>query len=126
MIETHIKEATGGLTYSQVSAKYLAATADKSTPAATLATLGGERQTAFMGESLRGSLLSAYQAWEVTYLVIGLGVAFTGTGAVTLLGAGVALAGSRKARRAVRLQGAETITVPDNAAGITGTDLNVS
>jgi hypothetical protein len=60
MIETHIKEATGGLTYSQVSAKYLAATADKSTPAATLATLGGERQTAFMGESLRGSLLSAY------------------------------------------------------------------
>jgi hypothetical protein len=126
MIETHIKEATGGLTYSQVSAKYLAATADKSTPAATLATLGGERQTAFMGESLRGSLLSAYQAWEVTYLVIGLGVAFTGTGAVTLLGAGVALAGSRKARKAVRPQGAETITVPDNAAGITATDLNVS
>ncbi len=127
MIETHVKEATGGLTYSQVSAKYLAATADKSTPAATLATLGGERQTAFMGESLRGSLLSAYQAWEVTYLVIGLGVAFTGIGAVALIGAGVALTGSRKARRdAAQPQDVQTIAVPDNAAAITETDLNVS
>ena len=127
MIETHVKEATGGLTYSQVSAKYLAATADKSTPAATLATLGGERQTAFMGESLRGSLLSAYQAWEVTYLVIGLGVAFSGTGAVALIGAGVALTGSRKARRdAAQPQDVQTIAVPDNAAAITETDLNVS
>jgi hypothetical protein len=127
MIETHIKEATGGLTYSQVSAKYMAATADTSTPAATLATLSGERQTAFMGESLRGSLLSAYQAWEVTYLVIGLGVAFTGIGAVTAFGAGVALSGSRRARKdTTQPQGIGTITVPDNAAGITDTDLNVS
>src|SRR6185437_12092022 len=55
MIETHIKEATGGKTYSQVSAAYMAASADKTTPAATLTTLSGERQTAFMGESLRGS-----------------------------------------------------------------------
>jgi hypothetical protein len=127
MIETHIKEATGGLTYSQVSAKYMAATAHKSTPAATLTTLGGQRQTAFMGESLRGSLLSAYQAWEVTYLVIGLGVAFTGIGAVTLFGAGVALAGSRKTHKdAAQPQDIETITVPDNAAAITETDLNVN
>ena len=127
MIETHIREATNGLTYSQVSAKYLAATAAKSTPAATLATLGGERQTAFMGESLRGSLLSAYQAWEVTYLVIGLGVAFTGIGAVTAFGAGVAIAGSRKARKdTAQPQDIETISVPDNAAGITETDLNVN
>ena len=127
MIETHIKEATGGLTYSQVSAKYMAATANKSTPAATLTTLGGQRQTAFMGESLRGSLLSAYQAWEVTYLVIGLGAAFTGIGAVTLFGAGTALAGSRKDRKdTAQPQDTETITVPDSPAGITETDLNVS
>jgi len=127
MIETHIREATNGLTYSQVSAKYLAATAAKSTPAATLATQGGERQTAFMGESLRGSLLSAYQAWEVTYLVIGLGVAFTGIGAVTAFGAGVVIAGSRKARKdTAQPQDIETISVPDNAAGITETDLNVN
>lgn len=116
MIETHIKEATGGLTYSQVSAQYLAASADKATPAATLSKLSGLRQTAFMGESLRGSLLSAYQAWQVTYLVIGLGAAFTGIGAVTLLGGAVALASARKARK---------VTVPDTAATLTEPGLNV-
>jgi hypothetical protein len=73
MIETHIKEATGGKTYSQVSAAAMAAPTDTR--------LAGEKQTAFMGESLRGSLMGAYQAWEVTYLVTGLGVAFTGLGA---------------------------------------------
>lgn len=116
MIETHIKEATGGKTYSQVSSAYLAAAADKTTPAATLTKLSGERETAFMGESLRGSLLSAYQAWEVTYLVMGLGAAFTGIGAVTLFGAAVALAGARRARQ---------ITVPDTAATLTEPGLNV-
>ncbi|MBR7828459.1 hypothetical protein KDK95_19265 [Actinospica sp. MGRD01-02] len=116
MIETHIKEATGGKTYSQVSGAYMAAAADKSTPAATLATLANQRQTAFMGESLRGSLLSAYQAWEVTYLVIGLGIAFTGIGAVTLFGAAVALATARRSRK---------ITVPDTAAALTEPGLNV-
>ncbi len=115
MIETHIKEATGGKTYSQVSTAYLAAEADKATPAAALTTLSGERETAFMGESLRGSLLSAYQAWEVTDLVIGLGLAFTGIGAVTLFGAGVALAGTRRARK---------VTVPETAATLVEPELN--
>ena len=116
MIETHIKEATGGKTYSQVSGEYLTALANKSTPAATLATLSGERQTAFMGESLRGSLLSAYQAWEVTYLVIGLGLAFTGIGAVTLFGGAVALASARKTQK---------VTIPETAAALTEPGLNV-
>ncbi len=114
MIETHIKEATGGKTYSQVSAAYLTASADKSTPPATLTRLSGLRQTAFMGESLRGSLLSAYQAWQVTYLVIGLGIAFTGVGAVTLLGGAVALLSARRTRQArtVIPAHAETLTEP--------------
>ncbi|HEY1973348.1 MAG TPA: hypothetical protein VGH89_35730 [Pseudonocardia sp.] len=116
MIETHIKEATGGLTYSQVSAQYLTASADKTTPAATLTTLSGLRQTAFMGESLRGSLLSAYQAWQVTYLVIGLGIAFTGLGALALFGGGVAIASNRKTRH---------VTVPDTAATLTEPGLNI-
>ena len=116
MVETHIKEATGGKTYSQVSAEYLAASADKTTPAATLAKLSGLRQTAFMGESLRGSLLSAYQAWQVTYLVIGLGAAFTGLGALALLGATVALASDRKARK---------VTIPETAATLTEPGLNL-
>jgi uncharacterized RmlC-like cupin family protein len=123
MIETHIKEATGGMTYSQVSGKYMAAMANKSTPAATTAALAGERQTAFMGESLRGSLLSAYQAWEVTYLVIGLGVAFTGIGAVTLLAACVTIAGDRRTRQASAAEAADkddlAVVVPDNASSIT-------
>lgn len=88
MIETHIKEATGGLTYSQVSAKAMAAPTDTK--------LAALKQTAFMGESLRGSLMGAYQAWEVTYLVEGLGVAFTGVGAVTLTVIGLTEASRRK------------------------------
>jgi hypothetical protein len=71
MVEIHLKEATGGQTYSQVSAKYLAG-------GGTDAKLGQLRQTAFMGESLRGSLMSAYQAWELTWLVMGLGALLTG------------------------------------------------
>jgi hypothetical protein len=66
MVEEHVKAATGGLTYSEVSAKYIAG-GSKDPKLAQL------RETAFMGESLRGSLMSAYQAWELTWLVIGLG-----------------------------------------------------
>jgi hypothetical protein len=108
MIETHVKEATGGLTYSQVSAKAMAAPTDTK--------LAGLKNTAFMGESLRGSLMGAYQAWEVTYLVEGLGVAFAGIGAVTLTVVGLTEASRRK------------IHVPDTIAAIaqspsTGTPL---
>ena len=116
MIETHIKEATHGQTYSQVSAKYIAAVADKNTPAATLATLSNERQTAFMGESLRGSLLSAYQAWEVTYLVEGLGAAFTGIGAVAAFAAAISIASAYRTRK---------VTVPETAATLTEPGLNI-
>ena len=88
MIETHVKTATGGLTYSQVSAKAMAAPADTK--------LAGLKNTAFMGESLRGSLMGAYQVWEVTYLVEGLGIAFLGVGAVTLTVLGLTEASRRK------------------------------
>jgi hypothetical protein len=71
MVETHVKEATGGKTYSEVSAAYMAS-GSKDT------TLAAQRQTAFMGESLRASLMSAYQAWELSWLVIGLGALFFG------------------------------------------------
>lgn len=126
MIETHIKEATGGLTYSQVSGRYLVASADKSTPAATLTKLSGERQTAFMGESLRGSLLSAYQAWQVTYLVIGLGIAFAGLGALALFGSAVATAGAHRARQPqAAITGTAASTVPEIAETLTEPGLNV-
>jgi hypothetical protein len=71
--------------------------------------LAGLKQTAFMGESLRGSLMGGYQAWEVTDLVIGLGVAFTGLGAATLAVTGLTEASRRK------------IHVPDGLAAVVGT-----
>jgi hypothetical protein len=75
MVEVHVKAATGGKTYAEVSAAYQAS-GGKDT------TLAAQRQTAFMGESLRGSLMGAYQAWQVTWLVIGLGAMFIGLGFV--------------------------------------------
>lgn len=65
-IGANLAQATDGRTYSQISDEWHAAgRADE-----RLARL---RETAFMGETLRGSLLSAYQAWQVTILVLGLG-----------------------------------------------------
>ena len=71
MVEEHVLAATGGRTYSEVSNAYIASGQKD-------ATLGQLRQTAFMGESLRGSLMSAYQAWELSWLVVGLGALFFG------------------------------------------------
>ncbi len=83
MVETHVQAATAGQTYSEVSGKFIASGMKDEK-------LGALRQTAFMGESLRGSLMGAYQAWEVTWLVIGLGALVTGLGFV-FLGIGAAL-----------------------------------
>ncbi|MEU6414233.1 hypothetical protein [Microbispora sp. NPDC046933] len=87
VIGRNVLRATGGRTYSQVSAELLAAEGgdDK---------LAEARRTAFMGQMLRASLLNAHQAWELTSLVIGLGVLLTGTGAA-LVATGAALASDR-------------------------------
>jgi hypothetical protein len=74
-IKGHIVEATGGRTYSEVSGEWIAGGRKD----AELAQL---RQTAFMGETLRGSLMSAFQAWQLTWLVIGLGALLVGLGVV--------------------------------------------
>jgi hypothetical protein len=74
-IKGHVSDATGGRTYSEVSEEWIAGGRKD----AELAQL---RQTAFMGETLRGSLMSAYQAWMVTWLVIGLGTLLVGLGVV--------------------------------------------
>jgi hypothetical protein len=66
MVEVHVKAATNGKTYSEVSAAWIAGGMKD-------ATLAQQRQTAFMGESLRASLMGAYQAWELSWLVVGLG-----------------------------------------------------
>ncbi|MFD0891164.1 hypothetical protein ACFQ08_42000, partial [Streptosporangium algeriense] len=59
MIGGNVRQATRGRTYSEVTAELHAAGGQDDALAAL-------RQTAFMGETLRASLMTAYQAWQVT------------------------------------------------------------
>ncbi|MFD1661757.1 hypothetical protein ACFSL4_27055 [Streptomyces caeni] len=77
MIKGSLARATDGRTYSEITEE-LHAAGDDEKPADL-------RQTAFMGETLRASLMSAYQAWEVTSLVTGLGALLTGLGAALVV-----------------------------------------
>jgi hypothetical protein len=77
-IKGNLAHATGGRTYAEITAELHAAGGDDE----KLAKL---RQTAFMGQSLRASLMSAYQAWHLTTLVTGLGAALTGLGAALVV-----------------------------------------
>ncbi|MEU9796722.1 hypothetical protein AB0E27_40355 [Streptomyces sparsogenes] len=81
LIKSHLTRATEGRTYAEITEE-LQATGDDDEKLAQL------RQTAFMGETLRGSLLSAYQAWHLTTLVTALGGALTGLGAALVATAG--------------------------------------
>lgn len=87
MIKSNVSQVTGGRTYAEVTAELHAGGGDDEK-------LTELRQTAFMGETLRASLMTAYQAWEITTLVTGLGALFSGLG--------VALLGSRPVRRRCR------------------------
>jgi hypothetical protein len=78
LIAGHVAQATGGRTYSEISAEFMGeGRGDQK--------LERLRQTAFMGETLRGGLLGAYQAWQVTLLVMGLGALVMVIGAVFLV-----------------------------------------
>ena len=77
LIAVHLAKATGGRTYSEIADECLGVGRGDE----RLARL---RETAFMGQSLRGALLGAYQAWQVTLLVMGLGGLLTAVGAALL------------------------------------------
>ena len=70
-IGAHVKGIAGGKTYSEVSGAALAASAaSKADPAnaelaANAATLMGQRQSLFMGETLKGLLGYAYAFWQL-------------------------------------------------------------
>jgi hypothetical protein len=70
-IGSHVKNIAGGKTYSEVSGAALAKNAEaKANPGNTAlteeaATLMGQRQTLFMGETLKGLLLNAFAFWQV-------------------------------------------------------------
>ena len=60
-IAVHLKEASGGKTYSEVSGQYLQQCSDpKAAATKACQDLGGVRQTMFMGDTLRGLLLYGY------------------------------------------------------------------
>jgi hypothetical protein len=61
-ISVHMKEASSGQTYSEVSGQYIQQCTSDPKAAATQACqkLGGLRQTLFMGDTLRGLLLYGY------------------------------------------------------------------
>lgn len=73
LIGVHVAKATGGRTYAQVVDEWQAG-------GRTDERLTRLRETAFMGQTLRGSLLGAYQAWQVAALVVGLGGLLTAIG----------------------------------------------
>lgn len=81
MIGRNIRQATGGRTYSEISADLATHRDDEK--------LTALRQTAFMGQTLRASLMSAYQAWHLTTLVIALGLALMSIGAALIMTAAV-------------------------------------
>jgi hypothetical protein len=91
-IAVHLKDVADGKTYSQVSAQWLGM--KPSDP--NYATITQERQTLFMGETLRGLLLNAYAFGKVGQIAgIASVVSFVGAGIMALL----AILGLLHARR---------------------------
>ena len=86
----HMMAASGGKTYEEVSGEYMAATKDSSVSADDLAAMGQLRQTMFMGDTLRGMLLSAYGWWLLGSIGIYAGIgAIIGGVILAILGWGV-------------------------------------
>jgi hypothetical protein len=84
-ISVHLREASGGQTYSEVSGQYLQQCSDPAQAAtATCQKLGGLRQTMFMGDTLRGLLLYGY-AFATVGTIAGYAAYVSFIGAALLL-----------------------------------------
>lgn len=99
-IAVHLGEVAGGQTYSQMSAKAMAAPTDQK--------IAGQVATLFKGETLRGLLLNAYGWWTIgtyaLYAAIGLALA-----AFAVLGAfALEIWLAVRSRRKVTVAGAST------------------
>ena len=83
-IKVHLNEVAGGKTYSEVSGAFLKM--DPKDP--NYATVAQQRQTLFMGETLRGLLLNGYGFWKMGQIayIVGI-VSFIGAGLMLLLSA---------------------------------------
>jgi hypothetical protein len=83
-IYNHLQEVANGQTYSQVSGAFLKM--DPKDP--NYATVAGQRQTLFMGETLRGMLLNAYGFWKMGQIAIWAAISsFIAAGLMLLLSA---------------------------------------
>jgi hypothetical protein len=84
-IKVHLQETAGGKTYSEVSGAFVAL--QKANPKdPNLATLAQQRQTLFMGETLRGLLLNAYAFGKMGAIAgIAAIVSFAGAGVLLVL-----------------------------------------
>jgi len=83
-IKVHLSEVAGGKTYSEVSGAFL----QMKPTDPNYATVAQQRQTLFMGETLRGLLLNAYAFWKMGQIAfIGAIVSFVAAGVMLLLSA---------------------------------------
>jgi hypothetical protein len=83
-IKVHLNETAGGKTYSEVSGAFL----QMQPTDPNYAKVAQQRQTLFMGETLRGLLLNAYAFWKMGQIAfIGAIVAFVAAGVMFLLSA---------------------------------------
>jgi len=79
LIAVHLEDVADGKTYSEVSGAWMAGGMKDQT-------LAGQRQTLFMGESLRGLLLNAYAFWTFgTIAIIAAWVSFAAAVLMLLL-----------------------------------------
>lgn len=86
-IYEHLQQVADGATYEEISGKYMKLSKDPSADKAEVETLGQQRQTLFMGDTLRGTLLNAYGWWTVGTVTLALGIAAL-VGAIILALAG--------------------------------------
>ena len=81
-IKVHLNETAGGKTYSEVSGEFL----QMKPTDPNYQQVSQQRQTLFMGETLRGLLLNAYAFWKMGQIaMIASIVAFVGAAALGLL-----------------------------------------
>jgi hypothetical protein len=110
-IAVHLREIGGGKTYSEVSSKFLSM---KPTDP-NYQQVAQQRQTLFMGETLRGMLLNAYAFWKMGQIAFWAAIAsFVGAGVLLVL----ALLGFAHARRVAP----EADAFPAERRGRTTTD----
>jgi hypothetical protein len=73
-IHEHMMAASGGKTYEEVSAEYIALSKDANADPNEVQKAADLRQTMFMGDSLRGMLLNAYGWWLIGTIAIYVGI----------------------------------------------------